>query len=54
MCLYDGDFMTMTPVPSTVDTSASRVLVVISDGDAEFWAQTLDTATIPAIDPATM
>lgn len=54
MCLYDGDFRTMTPGPSGHDTSATRVLVVISDGDAQFWASTLNNAAIPATDPATM
>lgn len=52
MCLYDGDFRTMTPGPPGHDTSATRVLVVISDGDAQFWASTLNKSAIPATDPA--
>jgi hypothetical protein len=54
MCLYDGDFGTTTPGPEGHNTSATRVLVVISQGKPEFWASTLDKATIPAVDPATM
>lgn len=54
LCLYDGDFTTMTPGPEGNDTSAIRVLIVISDGDPQFWARTRDIATIPATDPATM
>jgi hypothetical protein len=40
LCLFDGDFNMMAPGPSGHDTSAARVLVVISNGDAEFWAST--------------
>ena len=40
LCLFDGDFTTTTPGPPGHDTSAARVLVVISDGDAQFWAST--------------
>ena len=54
LCLYDGDFTTMTPGPPGNDTSAARVLVVISDGDAQFWARTLNKAAFPAIDPASI
>jgi hypothetical protein len=54
LCLYDGDFTTMTPGPEGNDTSATRVLVVISDRVPEFWARTRDSAAIPATDPATM
>lgn len=54
MCLYDGDFQTMTPGPEGHNTRASRVLVVISQGEAEFWASTIDKLTIPAVDPASL
>ncbi len=55
MCLYDGDLTTMTPGPPEADRSAPRVLVVISDGDAEFWASAReDRNVLPAIDPATL
>jgi hypothetical protein len=54
MCLYDGDFETFTPGPEGHNTTATRVLVVISQGVAEFWASTLDKASIPAFDFETM
>lgn len=55
MCLFDGDFTTMTPGPPGADKSAPRVLVVISDGDAEFWALAReDPNALPAVDPATL
>jgi hypothetical protein len=54
LCLYDGDFTTTTPGPEGNDTSAARVLVVISHGISEFWARTRDRANLPATDPATM
>jgi hypothetical protein len=54
LCIYDGDFKTMSPGPEGHDTSATRVLVVISSGNAEFWASTLTQTAIPAVDPATM
>lgn len=54
MCVYDGDFDTMTPGPPGHDTSAVRVLVVISDGAADLWAITRDRSSIPTTDPATM
>ena len=54
MCLYDGDFSTMTPGPPEADRSAVRVLIVISDGDAQFWASTRNKASIPATDPASI
>lgn len=54
LCLYDGDFTTVTPGPAGNDTSAARVLVVISDGEAEFWARTLNKSALPATDPATI
>ncbi len=53
MCIFDGDFDTMTPGPPG-DKSALRVLVVISDGVAQFWARTRETSAIPTTDPATM
>jgi hypothetical protein len=54
VCFYDGDFSTTTPGPQGHDTSAKRVLVVISEGVAEFWASTVHNATLPAVDPAKM
>jgi len=53
MCLFDGDLSTMTPIP-TGSSDASRVLVVISNGDAEFWAQTMQNEFLPAVDPAAL
>lgn len=53
MCLYDGNFSTMTPGPPEADRSASRVLVVISPGDAQFWASTRDVSNLPALETAT-
>ena len=40
MCLFDGDFYTMTPGPPGADRSAMRVLVLIADGEALLWSMT--------------
>jgi hypothetical protein len=54
MCLYDGDFTVMTPVPTGYGSQATRVLVVISDGQPEFWALATSDDHLPVIDPATL
>lgn len=55
MCLFDGDFNTLTPGPPGHDTSAVRVLVLVADGQADLWALARkDTSVLPAIDPATL
>jgi len=52
-CIFDGDFYTQVSTPDGQDTSARRVLVVISGGRAELWRQSLDPSAIPTTDPAT-
>jgi hypothetical protein len=58
MCVFEGDFITMTPGPSptgNVTPTATRVLIVIENGDAEFWAigvPLTDPATIPTVPPS--
>lgn len=54
MCLFDGDFLIMKGGPTGTSPSATRILVVISNGKAVQWASTLNKDAIPAIDPATM
>ena len=54
MCLFDGDFDTMTPGPPGHDTSAVRVLVLIADGEALLWAITRDRESLPIDDPAVL
>jgi hypothetical protein len=54
VCIFDGDFDTMTPGPSGHDTSATRVLVVISAGRPELWAITRNKPGIPTTNPATI
>jgi len=55
MCIFDGDFSTMTPGPPGHDTSAVRVLVVIADRLADLWAVArTDASTLPTSDPATI
>lgn len=55
MCIFDGDMTTMTPGPAEADRSAVRVLVVISDGDAQLWmGATNDRGVIPIVDPASL
>lgn len=55
MCIFDGDFTTLTPGPPGHDTSASRVLVLIVDGQADLWAIALeDQSAVPTTDPATL
>lgn len=54
-CLFDGDFVTKTPGPPGHDTSAVRILVVISDGQAFPWAiARKDPTTLPITDPGTL
>jgi hypothetical protein len=60
MCVFEGDFITMTPGPSpsgditptgNVGPTVTRVLVVIDNGNAEYWASGVpltDPASIPA------
>lgn len=55
MCIFDGDFTTLTPGPPGHDTSSPRVLVVIEDGLADLWSIALeDRSVIPTTDPATL
>jgi hypothetical protein len=54
MCLFDGDFTTMTPGPPGHDNSAVRVLVVISDGVADLWSITQAKSALPTTDPLTI
>lgn len=54
MCIFDGDFDTMTPGPPGHDTSAVRVLVLIPDGAAMLWAIARDKSALPTTDPATL
>lgn len=55
MCIFDGDFMTLTPGPGGHDTSASRVLVLIENGRAGLRATARQHASaIPVTDPATL
>lgn len=55
VCVFDGDFVSLTPGPPGHDTSVSRVLVVIEDGAASLWAIALDDrSAIPTTDPATL
>jgi hypothetical protein len=54
MCLFDGDFVIMKGGPSGTAPSATRVLVVISNGVAVQSASTSDKDEIPATDPVTM
>jgi hypothetical protein len=60
MCVFEGDFITMTPGPSpsgdvtptgNVGPTVTRVLVVINNGDAEFWAS---GSGVPLTNPATI
>ena len=53
MCLFDGEFETMTPGPPEADRSAVRVLVLIADGDALLWTiARKDRSLLPATNPA--
>lgn len=55
MCIFDGDFTTLTPGPGGHDTSAPRVLVVIEDGLAQLRSIAReDPSVIPVTDPATL
>ena len=55
VCWFDGDLMTETPGPPGHDTSAVRVLVAISGGEAELVAIARhDSSLLPTIDPATV
>jgi hypothetical protein len=55
MCIFDGDFTTLTPGPEGHDTSASRVLILIDDTHAFLWAIALeDASAIPITDPNTL
>lgn len=55
MCLFDGDFTTMTPGPPEADRSAVRVLVVISDRETLLWSiARKDQSALPTTDPATI
>ena len=57
MCVLDGDFETQTPGPPGHDTNATRVLVVIDDGDAFSWAfcfSSQPSCGIATTDPASL
>lgn len=54
MCIFDGDFSTMTPGPPGHDTSAVRVLVVIAGTGPQLWRITRQAGAIPTNDPALM
>ena len=56
MCLFDGDFTSMTPSGGQADANQPpRVLIVIEDGKAELWAIAReDVSGLPAVDPATI
>ena len=54
MCIFDGDFDTMTPGPPEADRSAARILVVIADGEALLWQVARDKSDVSTTDPATM
>jgi hypothetical protein len=56
VCIFDGDFETMTPGPPGHDTSSPRVLIVIEDGLADLWAMARQDASLglPLTDPATL
>jgi hypothetical protein len=54
MCLIDGDLFTQTPGPPEADRTAVRVLVVISNGDAQLWAiARADKSQLPLRDTST-
>jgi hypothetical protein len=55
MCLFDGDFSTMTPGPPEADRSAVRVLVVIAERETLLWSiARRDEDVLPTTDPAKM
>lgn len=52
MCLFDGDFATMTPGPPQADRSAERVLVSISDGVPQLESIAKTRSSLPTTNPA--
>ncbi|MEP7158193.1 MAG: hypothetical protein ABI797_02105 [Chloroflexota bacterium] len=54
MCIFDGDFLTMTPGPPEADRSAVRLLVIIFDAQPLLWSWATDKTKLPTIDPATI
>lgn len=53
VCIFDGDFYTMTPGPPGHDNTAVRVLVTVAGGQAQLWAiARKDGSAIPTSDPA--